>query len=74
MADNRRVTTSPILTSPLAARIHTAIAAAGGWMAFDAFMAEALYAPGLGYYAGGRRKFGSPTAHREAETAKAHRG
>ena len=58
MADNRRVTTSPILTSPLAARIHAAIAAAGGWMPFDAFMAEALYAPGLGYYAGGRRKFG----------------
>ncbi|HEY8972588.1 MAG TPA: SAM-dependent methyltransferase, partial [Burkholderiaceae bacterium] len=27
-------------------------------MAFDDFMAEALYAPGLGYYSGGRRIFG----------------
>ncbi|MGQ3051818.1 MAG: class I SAM-dependent methyltransferase [Roseateles sp.] len=42
----------------LAARIHAEIAAAGGWLPFDRFMAMALYAPGLGYYAGGRRKFG----------------
>jgi len=34
------------------------VAAAGGWMPFDDFMAEALYAPGLGYYSGGRRIFG----------------
>ena len=25
----------------------------GGWLRFDAFMAQALYAPGLGFYAGG---------------------
>src|SRR4051812_8714723 len=39
-------------------RIDERIAAAGGWLPFDEFMAEALYAPGLGYYSGGRRIFG----------------
>ncbi|CAM3685034.1 class I SAM-dependent methyltransferase [Roseateles saccharophilus] len=39
-------------------KLHAEIAAAGGWLPFDRFMATALYAPGLGYYAGGRRKFG----------------
>ncbi|KAF1023193.1 MAG: hypothetical protein GAK30_00646 [Paracidovorax wautersii] len=36
----------------------------GGWLPFDRFMALALYAPGLGYYAGHRPKFGwrPPTA------------
>ena len=42
----------------LVARIASRVAAAGGWMPFDDFMAEALYAPGLGYYSGGRRIFG----------------
>ena len=32
--------------------------AAGGALPFDRFMELALYAPGLGYYAGGSRKFG----------------
>ncbi len=32
--------------------------AAGGALAFDAFMREALYAPGLGYYARGDAQFG----------------
>ena len=31
---------------------------AGGWLPFDRFMAMALYAPGLGYYANDSRKFG----------------
>ncbi len=31
---------------------------AGGWLPFDAFMSEALYAPGLGYYSSGRIPFG----------------
>ena len=31
---------------------------AGGWLPFDTFMALALYAPGLGYYAAGQRQFG----------------
>jgi len=44
--------------SPLAARIADEIAAAGGWLPFDRFMHLALYAPGLGYYAHGSRKFG----------------
>lgn len=35
-----------------------AIEAGGGWIAFDEFMALALYAPGLGYYANELRKFG----------------
>ena len=39
-------------------RIAARVAAAGGWMPFDDFMAEALYAPDLGYYSGGRRIFG----------------
>lgn len=30
----------------------------GGELAFDRFMALALYTPGLGYYSGGSRKFG----------------
>jgi SAM-dependent MidA family methyltransferase len=42
----------------LVERIRAEIAAAGGWLPFDRFMAMALYEPGLGYYAGGRRKFG----------------
>ena len=39
--------------------IETAIMQAGGWLPFDAFMAQALYAPGLGYYANDLRKFGT---------------
>ncbi len=44
--------------SPLASRIAAEIATAGGWLPFDRFMHLALYAPGLGYYAHGSRKFG----------------
>ncbi|KVO33697.1 class I SAM-dependent methyltransferase [Burkholderia ubonensis] len=42
----------------LAAQLRDEIAAAGGWLPFDRFMERALYAPGLGYYSGGARKFG----------------
>lgn len=42
----------------LARRIAERIAAAGGRIGFDRFMAAALYEPGLGYYSGGARKFG----------------
>jgi SAM-dependent MidA family methyltransferase len=42
----------------LQARIRDRIAVAGGWLGFDAFMAEALYAPGLGYYCNGSIKLG----------------
>jgi len=42
----------------MTALLRQAIARAGGWLPFDRFMALALYAPGLGYYAHGSRKFG----------------
>jgi SAM-dependent MidA family methyltransferase len=63
IADNPGVTpptltTPPSLTSALAGHIREAIAAAGGWIGFDRFMALALYSPGLGYYANNSRKFG----------------
>ncbi|MCE4557219.1 class I SAM-dependent methyltransferase [Roseateles cellulosilyticus] len=51
-------------------RLHDEIAAAGGWLPFDRFMAMALYEPGLGYYAGDRRKFGTmPTEGSDFVTA-----
>ena len=40
------------------ALIRKAIARHGGWLPFDRYMALALYAPGLGYYARGSRQFG----------------
>ena len=40
-------------------RLRGLIEAAGGWISFADFMAETLYAPGLGYYAAGARKFGA---------------
>ena len=39
--------------------IAAGIAAGGGWMSFARYMELALYAPGLGYYSGGSRKFGA---------------
>lgn len=39
--------------------IAAEIAACGGWMSFARYMELALYAPGLGYYSGGSRKFGT---------------
>jgi SAM-dependent MidA family methyltransferase len=44
--------------SALHTHIETAIKTNGGWLPFDRFMALALYAPGLGYYANDLRKFG----------------
>jgi SAM-dependent MidA family methyltransferase len=46
------------VSAPLSRLIHAAIARDGGWLSFDRFMALALYAPGLGYYANHGRKFG----------------
>ncbi|MDQ5915261.1 MAG: hypothetical protein QG584_1152 [Pseudomonadota bacterium] len=40
-------------------RIADEISASGGWMPFARFMELVLYAPGLGYYSGGARKFGA---------------
>ena len=42
----------------IAARIAAEIEDAGGWIPFARYMELALYAPGLGYYSGGARKFG----------------
>ena len=61
MTDNARVPSTIAAPTPLtelAARIAGDIQAAGGWLPFDRFMQQALYAPGLGYYAHGSRKFG----------------
>ena len=50
--------------------IRQAVAAAGGWLPFDRFMALALYQPGLGYYASGRPVFGrSPAGGSDFVTA-----
>ncbi|MFD0669174.1 class I SAM-dependent methyltransferase [Ramlibacter sp. MAHUQ-53] len=46
------------LATPLHPLLREEIAREGGWLPFDRFMAQALYAPGLGYYANQTRKFG----------------
>ena len=46
-------------SAELSARIADRIAAAGGWIGFDAFMQAALYEPGLGYYGGATPRFGA---------------
>ncbi len=43
----------------LTALIRAEMDAAGGWIDFARYMHLALYAPGLGYYSGGAKKFGS---------------
>jgi len=58
----------PILPSPspeaashsaaLAEHIAMAVANEGDWIPFSRFMELALYAPGMGYYTAGSRKFG----------------
>ncbi len=50
------------VTTALQALLRTSIERAGGWLPFDRFMALALYAPGMGYYAHGSRKFGAMPA------------
>jgi SAM-dependent MidA family methyltransferase len=62
------MTSLPILPVPdaealahsqqLAAVIRSEIDNAGGWIDFARYMHLALYAPGLGYYSGGAKKFG----------------
>ena len=47
------------VTSALHKLIAEQVARAGGWLPFDRYMALALYAPGLGYYANTSRKFGT---------------
>ncbi|MBK7422806.1 MAG: SAM-dependent methyltransferase [Propionivibrio sp.] len=45
-------------SAALKRRIGDEIVTSGGWIGFDRFMELALYAPGMGYYSGGR-KFGA---------------
>jgi SAM-dependent MidA family methyltransferase len=40
-------------------RIGAELAGAGNWLSFARYMELALHEPGLGYYAGGARKFGA---------------
>ena len=53
---------SDSVSTVLAAVIREACRARDGWLPFDRFMALALYAPGLGYYANSGRKFGAMPA------------
>jgi SAM-dependent MidA family methyltransferase len=46
------------VSAALVQHLRRAIADAGGWLPFERFMALALYAPGLGYYARDDRQFG----------------
>lgn len=46
-------------SSKLQQLIRAEIAACGGFISFARFMELALYAPGLGYYAAGKHKFGA---------------
>ncbi|VWX55479.1 conserved hypothetical protein [Burkholderiales bacterium 8X] len=47
---------------PIHRIIDASLARAGGWLPFDRFMALALYAPQVGYYANAGRKFGTMPA------------
>jgi SAM-dependent MidA family methyltransferase len=51
--------TADSIPSRLLSIIADAIQKAGGWQGFDALMAQALYTPGLGYYANGLSKIGA---------------
>ena len=53
------VVAAPLQGHPLADLIAHEIRVRGGWMRFERFMELALYAPGLGYYSGGRRVIGN---------------
>jgi SAM-dependent MidA family methyltransferase len=49
---------SASVSAPLVALVRRAVERDGGWLPFDRYMAMALYAPGLGYYARDSRQFG----------------
>jgi SAM-dependent MidA family methyltransferase len=59
MNDNPSMETqAKSLATALQALIQARLVAAGGWLPFDRFMALALYAPGLGYYAAHQGQIG----------------
>jgi SAM-dependent MidA family methyltransferase len=41
------------------AALQALLAARGGWLPFDDYLQQVLYAPGLGYYSAGATKFGA---------------
>ncbi len=41
------------------AALRALLAARGGWLPFDEYLQQLLYAPGLGYYSAGAAKFGA---------------
>ena len=50
---------SPLSTSePMRAYLQQVIEGQGGWIGFDSFMEQAMYAPGMGYYSRGATVFG----------------
>jgi SAM-dependent MidA family methyltransferase len=53
----------------VATHIAGEIERAGGWIPFDRYMQLALYAPQLGYYAAGARKFGDSASGGDFVTA-----
>lgn len=60
--NGQSVVAAPLSHHPLADLIAHEIRARGGWMPFERYMELALYAPGLGYYSGGRRVLGRQPA------------
>ncbi|MBK7023359.1 MAG: SAM-dependent methyltransferase [Sulfuritalea sp.] len=56
-------------SAALSRLIAEEIGAHGGWLSFARYMELALYAPGLGYYAGGAHKFGDHEAGGDFLTA-----
>lgn len=59
MYDAHTILSESLLSERLKAHIVSELAACGGWLPFDRFMALALYTPGLGYYANETVKFGA---------------
>ena len=57
------------MADPMTGHLAALIAAAGGWLPFDRYMAAALYTPGLGYYARDDRQFGRLPAAPDAAQA-----
>jgi SAM-dependent MidA family methyltransferase len=53
----------------LRALVAADIQASGGWIAFDRYMRQVLYAPGLGYYSAGSTKLGDAATGGDFVTA-----
>ncbi len=67
MAASESTRQTDTTTEPMLAHMQSLIATQGGWIGFDAFMEQALYAPGLGYYSRGAIVFGAmPQGLRDA--------